>query len=42
MKGDINSLGGGDNGPSREQIKVSPMDEISMIQPIEDANLVHT
>ena len=42
IQDDISSLGKGNNGPSRGQTEVSPMDEISTIQHVEDVNLVQT
>ena len=42
MQVDMNLLERGYNGPSHEKIQVSTTDEVSMIQPVEDANLMQT
>ena len=43
MQADIGSMGiGPDDGHSCEQTELSLMDDISMIHPVEDVNLVET
>ena len=37
---DINMLDKGNNGPSHEQTDASLMDEVSIVQPVEEENLV--